>query len=605
MSLAFAFQAAAVICFFLSSACFAYLSLTFTKKQRHDISWLRNLNGKKLLAFSLGVLCGLVGVGLEIAYYYRNPPLLSLRTGPRDQGFVATTSYVFDDELRSAPEALRNKTRDAYVGAEIAYVAGQYREAERQYKQSIDYFPTLSAYLGLGISQEAESHYRDSEASFQAGMALQDKSNGPILTGEFLANSARTLLDEGRSRDSEEAANRAVDISGRSGRSITRAIALTILGNIYAYRGKTDTARDEYNSALGIYSDLHDHLGMGIIFDDLASLYLDRSDKEKVKSYTNKARSEFLNSNNNLLGSANADIIEGTLYSQSGTADKDAIRYFSDAKSKADSISNEYLSAVATDYLADLYRIRGNYKDASPAATGALNKFASLDAPNGQGIALLCLGNIAAFQNHNEEALDFFRRAETAFSAAGNDLGYISATGNEAEILRAIGKFSEAGTVNEEILAAFRDIGNKEGEENTLLSLGNIYLEQKNPLPLESLKEYRAALSIANENGDQGYIAKAHASIGNSLMMLAKYSQAEKEIQQALSLYDHVDDPRSKTTTIIMLGELRLKERKYCDARSLFDQAMATAVKLGYAELASSIAEDQKLLGGFCRASAN
>jgi hypothetical protein len=86
-------------------------------------------------------------------------------------------------------------------------------------------------------------------------------------------------------------------------------------------------------------------------------------------------------------------------------------------------------------------------------------------------------------------------------------------------------------------------------------------------------------------------------------MMLAKYSQAEKEIQQALSLYDHVDDPRSQTTTIIMLGELRLKERKYCDARSLFDQAMATAVKRGYAGLASSIAEDQKLLGGFCRAS--
>ena len=86
-------------------------------------------------------------------------------------------------------------------------------------------------------------------------------------------------------------------------------------------------------------------------------------------------------------------------------------------------------------------------------------------------------------------------------------------------------------------------------------------------------------------------------------MMLARYSQAEKQIQQALSLYDHIDDPLSQTTTIIILGELRLKERKYCDARSLFDQAMDTAVKRGYAGLTSAIAEDQKLLGGFCRVS--
>jgi tetratricopeptide (TPR) repeat protein len=596
-------MAIASACIALFGAFSTYISLTFTKKQRQDISWLRILNGKKPLIYILGVLVLFAGTGFEIVYYYRNPPLLSLRIGPQDQGFVATTSYVFDDEVRAAPEANRKKTKDTYFEADKAFVADQYGEAERLYKQSISYYPTLSAYLGLGISQGAESHYRDAEASFEAGLALQGKHNAPQLTGEFLANNASILRAEGRSRDSEEAASRAVDISGRSGRSITRAIALTDLGNIYADRGKPDTARDEYDSALAIYSDIHDHVGAGIVYNDLASLYLDKSKKELVKSYIDKARNEFQNSSKDALGLANTELIEGMLYSQSGTQDEDAMRSFSNAKSKAVSIGNRYLAAAASEDSADLYRIKGDYNQAISLSDAALNEFTSIDAPAGQANALMCLGNVAAAQSQSKEALDFFKKAESAFDASGNILGDISAAGNEAEILGATGKFGEAEAVNQRVLRAFESIGNKAGEANTLLSLGNIYLEQRPPLPLMSLKKYREALSIATIDGDQGYIAKAHTSIGNSLMMVNKFADAEKELQTALNMFDYVDDPRTQTTTIIILGELRLKERKYCDARNLFDQAMKGANKQGYGNLIAALKEDQGRLGNFCKAS--
>jgi tetratricopeptide (TPR) repeat protein len=174
---------------------------------------------------------------------------------------------------------------------------------------------------------------------------------------------------------------------------MTRAVAATALGNLYADRGKGESAKEEYNTALAIYSSLAARRGQVIVENDLADLELDASDLADAHSLLERTRQDAIN-DRDTVGIANTDITEGSYFSVKGDYDQ-AIDYYSQARAQTTSINDKYLEAASLEDLGDVYRIQGNYNQARSVTTESLKLFAALGAVNGEAVALQSLSDLA------------------------------------------------------------------------------------------------------------------------------------------------------------------------------------------------------------------
>lgn len=580
----------------VSIACAALLALVtqlakthFTRRQRQRYPILRRLDGKQIEIVVLVII--LIAFGATSQYLntrHIEGEQLELRMTPADDGFLTGRSAVFESELVNMDTRSRELATEPYIDAERSVEAGRYSYAEEKYRASIKASPTVTAYLSLGACQAAETKYKDAEASFNLGLALQSTISTPHLLPELQSNLAVVLRKEGRLDEAEGFALKAADVSLRSERRVTRALAVTTLGNIEADRGKYDAARDEYDTALSIYRSFGDHIGLGMVLTDLSRVASDSGKINPALDLASKALAEF-SGVHNAFGESEAYLSLGNAYAASGQSSK-SLDAYQEANRLAISINNPLLAASASVNIADELRLSGNYQNALVLAKAAIHDAAQLDVPDMEGIAHVTTGNIYAYQNHVVEALSEFEAAARSFSLSGDELNYANALGNSAEMQRITGNLVASEAASKSALDTFVRIGNLEGAANSYVGLGNSEFTQHN-FPA-SLSYYRKALATANQGQDERHIAMAHASIGNVYLQLNQFENAERELDAALKEYSIVSDALNEVGTQEIIGLLDIKRRRFCEAKAVLSEAKEKSLKLGNSDLISAIQSD-------------
>lgn len=180
-------------------------------------------------------------------------------------------------------------------------------------------------------------------------------------------------------------------------------------------------------------------------------------------------------------------------------------------------------------------------------------------------------GDIAAARPLVQAALEGFRtaadvRGEATASRALGMLSHNQARYREAEEL--LGKS----------LALYRSISDREGVANTLLSLGNVHLDQGDRLA-EDL--YRESRTIAAGISDTLGIAHAVDNLGVAAWYFDRPDEAARLSDEALELYSRLDHPTGIANVAHRRGLLAFGRGHLDAADTFYREALATRRALG------------------------
>ncbi|MEH2184719.1 MAG: tetratricopeptide repeat protein, partial [Nostoc sp.] len=107
---------------------------------------------------------------------------------------------------------------------------------------------------------------------------------------------------------------------------------------------------------------------------------------------------------------------------------------------------------------------------------------------------------------------------------------------------------TEALELYEAALAFYRDIGDRLGEANTLIAIGDVlqFLDRRT----EALERYEAALAFYRDIGDRLGEANTLRAIGNVLQFLDQRTEALERYEAALAFYRDIGDRLGEANTL-------------------------------------------------------
>jgi DNA-binding SARP family transcriptional activator len=122
----------------------------------------------------------------------------------------------------------------------------------------------------------------------------------------------------------------------------------------------------------------------------------------------------------------------------------------------------------------------------------------------------------------------------------------------------------------------------------------------------ESCRAYTAAAAAAAEVGDTYLEAASWRGCAQVLLLRGELAEAETCVHRALALYRASTSRRGELQGMHVLGEVRLKQRRYADARLIFDRFLQIARQIGevYGETyaLAGLGESLLALGDFSQA---
>ncbi|MEM7334641.1 MAG: tetratricopeptide repeat protein [Chloroflexota bacterium] len=223
----------------------------------------------------------------------------------------------------------------------------------------------------------------------------------------------------------------------------------------------------------------------------------------------------------------------GQVYELVGNWDQARTQY-QQLVSLAEAQNNLLFFAKGQTMLADLFRKRGDYQQASHLLMQARSNFESIDDKSGVGETLRIAGTVAAQQGDFEaskiiynQSLDIQREldAKGIIAALLSNLGIVA---------RYEGNYDEARRLNEEALGLRRQLSDQRAISISLNNLGNLALDQGDfSLARHHMEE---ALEIMRKIGDTGSIAITLNNLGNVLRDQHDYKIARKFYNEGLEI---------------------------------------------------------------------
>ena len=135
-------------------------------------------------------------------------------------------------------------------------------------------------------------------------------------------------------------------------------------------------------------------------------------------------------------------------------------------------------------------------------------------------------------------------------------------------------------------LALAKETGNKAGVANALTSIASAY-ESKGSLD-SSLIYSRQALKIRTELKIDRHIASSEKSIGETLIKIGRYAEAEKSLNHALSLFTKIDEKTGVVITNLPLADA-LNRQGNPEGIELADQTLQIAKSIDNPHLLSFV----------------
>jgi DNA-binding SARP family transcriptional activator/tetratricopeptide (TPR) repeat protein len=215
--------------------------------------------------------------------------------------------------------------------------------------------------------------------------------------------------------------------------------------------------------------------------------------------------------------------------------------------------------AWALDAVLYPYLINGaRYADALELHDIALRAARHRGDVAAESVVLGHLGNTHRQRGRYDAALDFLRQALAAQQAAGDHIGQVGTLSDIGAVFGLNGHYDQACAYLEQAVALARQVGVASPEPTTLVRLrtrlGNLNMLLGGYDV--ALDQYRAALAICDEIGDQGKAGQVLSNLGILHYRLGSYAEAIEHYLRALSIFEDIGDRANQAVVLSNLGEV-------------------------------------------------
>jgi tetratricopeptide (TPR) repeat protein len=198
-----------------------------------------------------------------------------------------------------------------------------------------------------------------------------------------------------------------------------------------------------------------------------------------------------------------------------------------------------------------------------------------------QNYAAVCNNLGAAYQSlgQYQQAIYFHQQSLAIQREIGDRNGEADSLGNLGSAYRSLGQYQQAIDFHQQSLAIQREIGDRNGEAASLGNLGNAY---------QSLGQYQQAidfhqqsLAIQREIGDRSGEAASLGNLGNAYQSLGQYQQAIDFQQQSLAIQREIGDRSGEAASLGHLGSAYWSLGQYQQAIDFHQQSLAIQREIG------------------------
>ncbi len=353
---------------------------------------------------------------------------------------------------------------------------------------------------------------------------------------ELIAHARQTYIQQGPKAALPEFEH-ALEMFRKSRDRRREAITLGYMGNCYRRAGDLPRALDFVRLAMTIKQELGDKLEMGRSHNQLGLICWDMAE-----------------------------------YSQ-------AIGHFQQAIALGHELNERELEGQAHNNLGLIYDELGDYRHSQEQYQQALQIHRASGNERGQGDTLANMGGVHLLLGECRKALEYYQQALAIHERLGLKPTASIELGNMGICYTAVGESQKALSAFDQALRLAQEAGlEKEqadwhkGKGETLLRLGKFG---------PAIKEYEQAQKVYEHAELRRELVEALNDTGNLHLMLGDSSSGEQDFRHALEIAQAIGNDRGIMTNLLSLGNLEWRRKRYPQAESFYDAALARARKAG------------------------
>jgi tetratricopeptide (TPR) repeat protein len=305
-----------------------------------------------------------------------------------------------------------------------------------------------------------------------------------------------------------------------------------------AARSDPDTARSQYERALGLYRRVGDVLGEGNCIQNLGDIALRHSDHDTARSQYERALPLYQKVGH-VLGEANC--IQGLADIALRHSDHDTARsQYERALPFYQKVGHVRGEANCIQGLGDIALRRSDHDTARNQYERALPLYRQVGSVLGEANCIQGLGDIALRCSDSDTARTQYEQARPLYQKVSDVLGDANCIRGLADIALLASEPDIARAQYEQALPLYRQIGSVLGEANCIQGLGNIALRHSDHDTARS--QYERALPLYRQIGSVLGEANCVKSLGDLAFRRSDHDTARNRYEQALNLYMTIKD---------------------------------------------------------------
>lgn len=245
-------------------------------------------------------------------------------------------------------------------------------------------------------------------------------------------------------------------------------------------------------------------------------------------------------------------------------------------------VNNDEGKATAFENMGSVYANSGDYPNALQYYFKAHQLNEKIGDKNRIAVSLGNIGLVHSNKGDDKTALGYYFRALKIFGELKNEYGMHTVLGNIGTSYDILGQKDVALQYHKKALAIAERLNDVGGISDHLGGIGLIYHDRK---PAEALPYYNKALALSRENGDRRAVAVWLINTGEINSALGNYTEANKQLQEALEIFRASGDKDGEMEAESELSEVYEKSG---------DKRMALAHYRRYSALKDSIYNMEK-----------
>jgi tetratricopeptide (TPR) repeat protein len=367
------------------------------------------------------------------------------------QQSLAITTEIGDLAEGEIRKAARNGEASSYGNLGNAYNSlGQYQQAIQYHQQSLaitteigDRKGEASSYLGLGNAYYSLGQYQQAIQYYQQSLAITTEI-GDLAEGEI-----RKAARKGE------------------------ATSYNNLGNAYYSLGQYQQAIQYHQQSLAITTEIGDRNGEANSYNSLGNAYNSLGQYQEAIQYHQQSlaiKTEIGDRNGEAYSYNNL----GSAYYSLGQYQQ-AIQYYQQSLAIKTEIGDRKGEAYSYNNLGLAYDSLGEYQQAIQYYQQSLAITTEIGDRNGEANSYNNLGLAYDSLGEYQQAIDYYLPALQLYQELGNPHTVIICLDNLGKTYRALKQYPQAIKCYQAILEIKRNLEDKEGEERTLITLGQIY----------------------------------------------------------------------------------------------------------------------------------